>query len=447
MIVPEILPAPAALTADDFSARRQRLMMQLPRDAAVLVLSSGLAQRNRDSEFTFRQNSDFHYLTGWPEPEAALLLLPGRAEGESVLFCQEKDPLAEAWTGIRIGAEGAVTQAGFDQAFTNDQREDVMAGLLDGRGRLFVLFEDDEALALAQSLREELAAAVRRGARPPVAFEDLSPLLHEQRLIKDERELALMRHAAEISARAHIRAMRASRPGLHEYHLQAEIEHEFQWQGAPAPAYTSIVGGGVNACVLHYIENRAPLIDGELVLIDAGAEYALYAGDITRTFPVNGHFSEPQKRLYEIVLKAQERAVAAVMPGATLVGIHQQVVHDLTAGLVELGLLQGEVEALIADEAYRRFYLHSTSHWLGLDVHDVGSYRENGEPRPLLPGMVLTVEPGLYVPDASDIPAEYRGIGIRIEDDVVVTADGHEVLSATVPKSVEAIEALMREGA
>ncbi|WP_390803873.1 Xaa-Pro aminopeptidase [Cobetia marina] len=447
MIVPEILPAPAALTADDFSARRQRLMMQLPRDAAVLVLSSGLAQRNRDSEFTFRQNSDFHYLTGWPEPEAALLLLPGRAEGESVLFCQEKDPLAEAWTGIRIGAEGAVTQAGFDQAFTNDQREDVMAGLLDGRGRLFVLFEDDEALALAQSLREELAAAVRRGARPPVAFEDLSPLLHEQRLIKDERELALMRHAAEISARAHIRAMRASRPGLHEYHLQAEIEHEFKWQGAPAPAYTSIVGGGVNACVLHYIENRAPLIDGELVLIDAGAEYALYAGDITRTFPINGRFSEPQKRLYEIVLKAQERAVAAVVPGATLVGIHQQVVHDLTAGLVELGLLQGEVEALIADEAYRRFYLHSTSHWLGLDVHDVGSYRENGEPRPLLPGMVLTVEPGLYVPDASDISAEYRGIGIRIEDDVVVTADGHEVLSATVPKSVEAIEALMREGA
>ncbi|MDH2374284.1 Xaa-Pro aminopeptidase [Cobetia sp. 3AK] len=446
-MVPEILPAPAALTADDFSARRQRLMTQLPRDAAVLVLSSGLAQRNRDSEFTFRQNSDFHYLTGWPEPEAALLLLPGRAEGESVLFCQEKDPLAEAWTGIRIGAEGAVTQAGFDQAFTNDQREDVMAGLLDGRGRLFVLFEDDEALALAQSLREELAAAVRRGARPPVAFEDLAPLLHEQRLIKDERELALMRHAAEISARAHIRAMRASRPGLHEYHLQAEIEHEFQWQGAPAPAYTSIVGGGVNACVLHYIENRAPLIDGELVLIDAGAEYALYAGDITRTFPVNGRFSEPQKRLYEIVLKAQERAVAAVVPGATLVGIHQQVVHDLTAGLVELGLLQGEVEALIADEAYRRFYLHSTSHWLGLDVHDVGSYRENGEPRPLLPGMVLTVEPGLYVPDASDISAEYRGIGIRIEDDVVVTADGHEVLSATVPKSVEAIEALMREGA
>lgn len=263
-------------------------------------------------------------------------------------------------------------------------------------------------------------------------------------MIKDERELALMRHAAEISARAHVRAMQISRPGLHEYHLQAEIEHEFQWQGAPAPAYTSIVGAGVNACVLHYIENRAPLENGQLVLIDAGAEYALYAGDITRTFPVNGRFSEPQRRLYEIVLKAQERAVAAVVTGATLVGIHQQVVHDLTTGLVELGLLQGEVEELIESDAYRRFYLHSTSHWLGLDVHDVGSYREAGEPRPLVPGMVLTIEPGLYIPQDADIPAEYRGIGIRIEDDVAVTAAGHEVLSHGVPKSVEAIEALMR---
>lgn len=444
MTVPAILPAPAALTAEDFRARRQRLIAQLPQGAAALVVSSGLAQRNRDSEYSFRQNSDFHYLTGWPEPEAALLLLPGRAEGESVLFCQEKDPLAEAWTGIRIGAEGAVATAGFDQAFTNEARDEVMTGLLDGRERLYVLFEDDEALALAQSLRDELAAAVRRGARPPVAFEDLAPLLHEQRLIKDERELALMRHAAEISARAHVRAMRISRPGLHEYHLQAEIEHEFQWQGAPAPAYTSIVGAGVNACVLHYIENRAPLEDGQLVLIDAGAEYALYAGDITRTFPVNGRFSEPQRRLYEVVLKTQERAVAAVVPGATLVGIHQQVVHDLTSGLVELGLLQGDIEQLIESDAYRRFYLHSTSHWLGLDVHDVGSYREAGEPRPLVPGMVLTIEPGLYIPQDGDIPVEYRGIGIRIEDDVAVTAAGHEVLSHGVPKSVEAIEALMR---
>ncbi|MEO1870702.1 Xaa-Pro aminopeptidase [Cobetia amphilecti] len=444
MTAPAILPAPAALTAEDFRARRQRLIAQLPQGAAALVVSSGLAQRNRDSEYSFRQNSDFHYLTGWPEPEAALLLLPGRAEGESVLFCQEKDPLAEAWTGIRIGAQGAVATAGFDQAFTNEARDEVMASLLDGRERLYVLFEDDEALALAQALRDELAAAVRRGARPPAAFEDLAPLLHEQRLIKDERELALMRHAAEISARAHVRAMQISRPGLHEYHLQAEIEHEFQWQGAPAPAYTSIVGAGVNACVLHYIENRAPLEDGQLVLIDAGAEYALYAGDITRTFPVNGRFSEPQRRLYEIVLKAQERAVAAVAPGATLVGIHQQVVHDLTTGLVELGLLQGEVEELISSDAYRRFYLHSTSHWLGLDVHDVGSYREAGEPRPLVPGMVLTIEPGLYIPQDGDIPLEYRGIGIRIEDDVAVTAAGHEVLSHGVPKSVEAIEALMR---
>ncbi len=254
-----------------------------------------------------------------------------------------------------------------------------------------------------------------------------------------------MRHAAEISARAHVRAMRTARPGLAEYHLQAELEHEFRWHGGSGPAYASIVGGGANACVLHYIENDKPLRDGELVLVDAGAEFDLYAGDITRTFPVNGRFSDAQRSLYALVLEAQEHAVDAVRPGVTLSEIHDGVVHDLTAGLIRLGLLEGDVQARIEDESYKRFYLHSTSHWLGLDVHDVGDYRREGNPRPLEPGMVLTIEPGLYLPDAEDIPEAFRGIGIRIEDDVAVTAQGGEVLTAGVPKRIEDIEALMAD--
>ncbi|SEF82896.1 Xaa-Pro aminopeptidase [Billgrantia desiderata] len=437
------LPRPEPIGNDEYRARRQALMAQLPTDGAVLLPGAGLVTRSRDSDYPFRQNSDLHYLTGFAEPDALLLLLPGRSEGESVLFCQDRDPSLEAWNGIRLGAEGAVREHGLDQAFENAERDERLEALLDGRTSLYLMLGDTESMALADEIRERLAGRVRRGACPPQRYVDLAPLLHEMRLIKSEAELALMRHAASISARAHRRAMLAARPGLAEYHLQAELEHEFRWHGGSGPAYASIVGGGANACVLHYIENDAPLRDGELVLIDAGAEFDLYAGDITRTFPVGGRFSEAQRELYELVLAAQERAVAAVRPGATLVEIHDGVVRDLTAGLIRLGLLQGEVEARIEDESYKRFYLHSTSHWLGLDVHDVGSYRLAGKPRPLEAGMVLTVEPGLYVPADEDIPLAYRGIGIRIEDDVAVTAEGHEVLTADVPKRVAEIEALM----
>ncbi|MCE8010287.1 Xaa-Pro aminopeptidase [Halomonas daqingensis] len=437
------LPRPEPIGNDEYRARRQALMAQLPTDGAVLLPGAGLVTRSRDSDYPFRQNSDLHYLTGFAEPDALLLLLPGRSEGESVLFCQDRDPSLEAWNGIRLGAEGAVREHGLDQAFENAERDERLDALLDGRTSLYLMLGDTESMALADEIRERLAGRVRRGACPPQRYVDLAPLLHEMRLIKSEAELALMRHAAGISARAHRRAMLAARPGLAEYHLQAELEHEFRWHGGSGPAYASIVGGGANACVLHYIENDAPLRDGELVLIDAGAEFDLYAGDITRTFPVGGRFSEAQRELYELVLAAQERAVAAVRPGATLVEIHDGVVRDLTAGLIRLGLLQGEVEARIEDESYKRFYLHSTSHWLGLDVHDVGSYRLAGKPRPLEAGMVLTVEPGLYVPADEDIPLAYRGIGIRIEDDVAVTAEGHEVLTADVPKRVAEIEALM----
>ncbi|MDN6180324.1 MAG: Xaa-Pro aminopeptidase [Halomonas subglaciescola] len=443
-MLPDLLPRPAAITPDAYAKRRAALMAKLPANAAVLIPGASLATRSRDSEYPFRQNSDFYYLTGIVEPDALLVLVPGREAGAAVVFCQDRDPLWEAWTGRRLGAEGVVTDHGLDEAFENAARDAQLGALFAGRERLYVPLDDPEALALAEQVYTETEAGRRRGITPVSGFHDVNPLIHAMRLVKTDAEIALMRHAAEISARAHCRAMRASVAGLSEYHLQAEIEHEFVWQGGNGPAYSTIVGGGDNGCVLHYVENCAPLVDGELVLIDAGAEFDLYAGDITRTFPVSGTFSAAQREVYETVLVAQESAVAAIRPGATLNDIHQGVVRDLTTGLIKLGLLEGGVDERIADSGYRRFYLHSTSHWLGLDVHDVGDYRLDADtPRPLEAGMVLTVEPGLYIPDAEDIPERYRGIGIRIEDDVVVTATGHDVLTADVPKRVVEIEALM----
>jgi Xaa-Pro aminopeptidase len=418
-------------------------MASLPADSVVLLPGTTLVPRSRDSDFPFRQDSDFHYLTGFPEPDALLLLLPGREEGESVLFCQDRDPAREVWTGIRLGAEGAMREHGIDQAFENAERDERLITLLEGRHTLYLPLANRSALDLADGLRSRLAGRARRGSATPEVFADLAPALHAQRLIKSETELAIMRHAATLSARGHVRAMRAARPGLAENQLQAEIEHEFRWQGGSGPAYASIVASGGNAGVLHYIENSDVLRDGDLVLIDAGAEFDLYAGDITRTFPVNGRFSEPQRALYELVLCVQERALAAVRPGITLVEIHEAVVRGLTEGLIGLGLLEGDFQARIDDESHRRFYPHSTSHWLGLDVHDVGRYHQEGEPRPLEPGMVLTVEPGLYVPVADDIPEAFRGMGIRIEDDVAVTEQGGEILTTGVPKQVADIEALM----
>lgn len=440
------LPRPAPISLAEYRQRRDRLMTALPADSAVLVSSASLVTRSRDSDYPFRQNSDFHYLTGFPEPEALLVLLPGREGGETVLFCQDRDPAQEAWTGRRYGADGALASFGIDEAFENAERDTRLPELLDGRHTIYLPLDDSQTRAWVDLCRTRLLAAQRRGAIAPDGYHDVCGLIHEQRMIKSEAELALMRHAAAVSARAHCRAMRTARPGLHEYHLQAELEHEFLWQGASGPAYDTIVGSGTNACVLHYIENADCLGEGDLILIDAGAEFDLYAGDITRTFPAGGHFSDAQRTLYDVVLHAQQRAVDAVRPDVTLADIHAGVVRDLTAGLIELGLLSGDLQTCIDDESYRRFYLHSTSHWLGLDVHDVGRYRLAGESRRLAPGMVLTVEPGLYVPDAEDIPEPYRGIGIRIEDDVAVTADGREVLTDGVPKRTAEIEALMNDG-
>ncbi|MCH4811221.1 Xaa-Pro aminopeptidase [Vreelandella neptunia] len=440
----EMLPRPPAISVAEFRQRRDALMAQLPESAAVVLPGAGLMIRSRDSEFAFRQNSDFYYLTGIREPDALLVLLPGRADGESVVFCQDRDPTMEAWTGRRLGAAGVVTEHGIDQAFENAERDEQLTALLAGRELLYLPLDNIDAVAVAEEALNDAKAGLRRGRPALKGWLDISPLIHVMRLIKSDAEIALLRHAALISAHAHLRAMRVSRPGLSEFQLQAELEHEFVWQGASGPAYSTIVGSGANACVLHYIENSALLSEEGLVLIDAGAEFELYAGDITRTFPVSGRFSDAQRALYQVVLNAQQRAVSAVQPGATLTDIHQGVVHDLTTGLIELGLLEGDVQARIDDESYRRFYLHSTSHWLGLDVHDVGTYRlDEQTPRPLVAGMVLTVEPGLYIPSDEDIPDAFRGIGIRIEDNVVVTTEGHEVLTTDVPKEIADIEALM----
>lgn len=443
-MLPDVLPRPPAIPLAEYHQRRETLMAQLPSNAAAIVPGASLVTRSHDSEYAFRQNSDFYYLTGIGEPDALLVLLPGREAGQSVVFCQDRDPTMEAWTGRRLGAQGVVTAHGVDQAFENAERESTLPDLLEGRELLYLPLDHGDALDIAEEALSQAKSGQRRGRPTLKGWMDISPLIHAMRQVKSEAEIALLRHAAAISARAHVRAMHLARPGLSEYQLQAELEHEFVWQGGSGPAYSTIVGGGANACVLHYIENSAPLPDGELVLIDAGAEFDLYAGDITRTFPVSGRFNDAQRALYQVVLHAQERAVAATRPGTTLAEIHQGVVSDLTAGLIELGLLAGDLQTCIDEQRYRRFYLHSTSHWLGLDVHDVGPYRLDAEtPRPLEAGMVLTVEPGLYIPDAADIPAAYRGIGIRIEDNVVVTAQGHEVLTDQVPKRVADIEALM----
>ncbi|HBM27952.1 MAG TPA: Xaa-Pro aminopeptidase [Halomonas sp.] len=442
--MPTQLPRPAAIQPEEYRQRRERLMAKLPSHAALLVPGASLVTRSHDSEYPFRQQSDFYYLTGLQEPEALLLLLPGRAEGQSVVFCQDRDPTLEAWTGRRLGAQGVVSQHGLDQAFENAERDALLPTLLDGRELLYVPLDNPDALSIAEDALAYAQEGMRRGKPALKGWLDSRPLIHEMRLIKSPAEIALLRHAAAISAQAHVRAMRTCQAGLSEYQLQAELEHTFVWHGASGPAYSTIVGGGANACVLHYIENSDVLEEDTLVLIDAGAEFDLYAGDITRTFPVSGRFNDAQRALYQVVLDAQVRAVNAIAPGATLAEIHQGVVADLTAGLIELGLLSGDVQARIDDESYRRFYLHSTSHWLGLDVHDVGTYRlDEATPRPLEPGMVLTVEPGLYIPSDDDIPDAYRGIGIRIEDNVVVTDQGHDILTADVPKQVADIEQLM----
>lgn len=433
------------LPATEYTRRRHTLMAQMSPNSIALLPAAALQQRNSDVEQVYRQDSDFQYLSGFPEPEAVLVLIPGRAEGEYVLFCRKRDPLREQWDGKRAGQEGAVRDFGADQAFPIDDIDTLLPGLLENRTRLYYPLGVNAAFdRKVTGWLETVRQRARQGATPPSEFIALDQQLHAMRLIKSEAEIALMQAAAAVSARAHIRAMQASRAGVYEYQLEAELEYEFRKSGSKMPAYGSIVASGVNACILHYRENDQPLIDGDLVLIDAGCELDCYASDITRTFPVNGRFSAEQKAIYELVLRAQQAAIAAVAPGRHWNEAHEAALRVLTAGLVELGLLHGDVDTLLAQSAYVPFYMHRTGHWLGMDVHDVGTYKVAGAWRTLAPGMVLTVEPGLYIAaDNLSVDARWRGIGVRIEDDVVVTADGCLVLTAGVPKTVTDIEALM----
>lgn len=435
----------------EFARRRRQLMAQMGENAIAIIPSARECVRNRDVHFAFRQDSDFHYLTGFNEPDAVAILKPGRSHGEFVLFCRERNPEMELWNGYRAGPEGACKNFGADDAFPIDDLDDILPGLLEGTDRVYYAMGrhadyDHRIIEWVNAIR----AKVRSGAHPPGEFLDLDHLLHDMRLYKSAAELAIMREAGRISADAHMRAMRFSadyllNPGVNEYQLEAEILHEFARQGARHPAYGCIVGSGKNACILHYHENNQLIKDGDLVLIDAGAELDHYAADITRTFPANGKFSREQQALYEIVLESQIQAIAATKPGVHWNAPHEVTVKVITQGLIDLKLLNGELNELIETAAYKPFYMHRAGHWLGIDVHDVGDYKIADEWRVLESGMVMTVEPGIYVAlDNADVGRQWRGIGIRIEDDVVVTKTGHEVLTDGVVKTVRDIEKWMK---
>lgn len=421
-------------------------MQQIGKGNIAIIASASSAVRNRDVHYPFRQDSDFYYLTGFNEADALAVFIPGREQGEYVLFCREYDATKALWEGAHAGLEGATTHYGADDAFPIDDLDEILPGMLENKAKVFYPMGkngelDHKLLDWINHIRKQS----RSGVTAPGELVSLEHILHEMRLFKSAEEIKLMRRAAEISAQAHVRAMQYCQPGVHEFEIEAELIHQFMRSGLRAVAYPSIVAGGKNACVLHYTENADKLRKGDLLLIDAGAECDHYAADITRTFPVSGKFTEPQRLLYQLVLDAQEAALAEIAPGIAWNKAHEASVEVLTKGLVELGLLKGRVKKLIKEEKYKQFYMHRIGHWLGMDVHDVGDYKIKDEWRLLEPGMVLTVEPGLYVAaDCQTVDKQWRGIGIRIEDDVLVTADGHEVLTALVPKSIEAIEAVMR---
>lgn len=423
--------------------RRERLSAAMGAGVAV-VPTAPERPRNRDSHYPYRFDSYFHYLTGFGEPDAVLLLLAGEAN-KSILFCREKNPEREVWDGFRHGPDGAREAFGFDEAYPIAQLDEILPKLLaDQPGLFFHLGADSAWDARAVGWLNSVREQARSGVGAPTAIQDVRAVLDEMRLIKDAEEIATMRRAAEISAAAHVRAMRCARPGRSEFELEAELLHEFRRRGAQAPAYTSIVAGGANACVLHYVFNDAVLRDGDLVLIDAACELDGYAADITRTFPVNGRFSAVQKDVYQLVLAAQAAALEQVRPGAHWNDPHQAALKVLAQGFIDFGLCRGSLDEVLEKEGYKPFYMHRTGHWLGRDVHDVGEYKQGGEWRVLEAGMALTVEPGCYIRPAEGVPEPFWNIGIRIEDDAVVTASGREVLSQDVPKTVAEIEELMR---
>ncbi len=427
-----------------FRGHRRRTLEAMEPGSAMLLFGAHHATRSNDTEYRYRQHSDLLYTSGWTWPETAILLRPA-AEQQTVFFVQPKDPEREIWTGIRPGPVGAVEGFGADEAFDYQELGSRLPALLQGVHTLYYAVAEDadrDALVMG-AIRKARRTARRNGLSVPDAFIHPGRILHELRLAKSDDELQVMRRAAAITVEAHQAAMALVAPGVGEHELEAVIDYTFRRRGGTGPGYTTIVGGGENACILHYVENDQPLRDGDLVLVDAGCEFGWYTADVTRTFPVNGTFSEPQRELYQLVLDSQLAAIDQVRAGTPFNELQDAAVRVLTQGLVALGLLSGRVDDLIADQAYKRYYMHNIGHWLGMDVHDCGAYHLEGESRPLEPGMVLTIEPGLYVaPDDDEAPERYRGIGVRIEDDVLVTTGDPDVLTGALGKTVAEIEAL-----
>ena len=433
------------ISKKEYAARRKDLMSMMAGNSIAVIAAAPEKVRSKDTLYPYKQSTNFSYLSGFSEPCAVMLLIPNRQQGECVLFCRDKDPLRETWDGLRLGPIEAKQALALDDAFPIDDIDDILPGLLEGKSHIYYSAGKDKAFdkQLIQWV-DEVTLDKESDSEPCCEQVDLDHLLAELRLIKSAAEIKLMRKAADISAEAHCRAMRFCQPGQYEYQLQAEIEHQFMTSGATGPAYTSIVGGGKNACILHYIENQSALKSGDLVLIDAGCEYQNYAADITRTFPINGKFSTAQAAIYDIVLAAQTAAINCITPGVTYDQANKATIEVITQGLVELGILKGDVDQLIAEGAYREFYMHSVSHWLGMDVHDVGDYKINNQWRVYEAGMLLTIEPGIYIAaDNQNVDKKWRGIAVRIEDDILVTKAGREVLTDGVPKQRDQIESLM----
>ncbi len=433
----------------ELQRRRKRLMDMIGSDSIAILPTASVYIRNRDVEFPFRPDSDFYYLTGYQEPDAVAALIPDRADGEYILFCRERDEEMETWHGRRTGLEGALEIYGADDAFPIEDMDDILPGLIEGHDRIFYNMGNDQnfdqrVLGWVNQIRDK----ARTGVVAPDEFISLNHFLHDMRLYKSRHEIKLMRQAARISASAHKRAMQHCKPGMHEYQIEAELTHEFIRNGARAAAYPSIVGSGANGCILHYTDNQDEINEGDLILIDAGAEYQGYASDITRTIPASGKYTTAQRKVYDLVLSAQLAALKQVKPGNHWIDPHNAAVRVLTEGMVELGILKGDPEELIKDQDYTKYYMHRTGHWIGMDVHDVGDYKLDGEWRMLEPGMVMTIEPGLYLPAGMrGLPKKWWNIGIRIEDDVLVTKYGNDILSKDAPKTSDEIEELMANAA
>jgi Xaa-Pro aminopeptidase len=441
------MPLTPAFEASVYKSRREEVLRRMreiaPGPALAIFPGMPVATRNSDVEHAYRAHSDLYWLTGFEEPEA-VAVLSTLGDKQFTLFVRPRDKEKEIWTGRRAGTEGAVKSFGADQAFEIEKLDAELPKLVGSARTLFyrVGGDDPEFDARVAKLLRSLRARARAGVNAPPRIEDPGQIVHELRLRKEPREIEALRKAVELTRKGHLASMKAGRPGSHEYELHALLEREFRYGGGRGWGYYPIVAAGENATVLHYNDNRAQIREGELVLIDAGAEYDLYTADVTRTFPASGRFTEAQRALYQLVLDAADACIAATRPGETIEGLHERAVRILTDGMVRLGLLKGEVDQLIKENTFRRYYMHRTSHWLGLDVHDVGNYAVDGKPRPLEPGMVFTVEPGLYVAsDDETAPAELRGIGIRIEDDILVTGSGHENLTRAIPRTVKDVEA------